>query len=86
MVIEYCEDLGSYGVKARIEAGMFFNSKLDELENSGFKVFGKRVYKKLKDADDVPWIFAYISILRSSNPSIIDLDEIRKIINDDSTG
>ena len=62
---------------------MLFNDDIAELEKSGYKVFGKRVYKKLKETDEELWSFAYLSVISSSNPDIIDLDEIRKSFDAD---
>ncbi len=55
---------------------------LPNSKKNGYKVFGKRVYRKLKETDEEPWIFANLSVISSSNPEIIDLDVIRKSIDD----
>lgn len=74
-VVDCCEDLGSLGIKAKIDLGMYFSDEIKKLESNGFKVFGKRVHKKLNKSDITLWTYAYLSVIRSSNPNIINLDK-----------
>lgn len=84
-VVDFCEDLGSAGPKIRIETASYFTSRITELEETGYKIFGKQATEKkqVNGIYDV-WVTSYISVIRNSSPTIIDLQEVRNMINQDT--
>lgn len=76
-VIDFCEDLQATGPKFWIETALHFDSRIAELEENDFKVFGRRQIEK-KEVSGIfdDWIFCYLSVIRVGNPSIINLEEV----------
>lgn len=86
-VVEICEDLGSLGSGAAIRAAFWLNPRIAEVEQIGFKVFGKRERKKAKVGDARgPSDTAVLNVIRATDPMIIDLDAVRVLFEQIQAG
>jgi hypothetical protein len=80
-VVDCCEDLESRSAGAAVHLAFWFNSRIEELEQHGFKVFGGRERQRMNVGGLVDtWDIATLTVIRANNPMIIDVNEVRKLV------
>ena len=80
-VVDFCGDLGICSPGLAVNTAFWFNDRIEELTQSGFKVFGTRERREMEASGSTSSLgVAIVTVIRATNPSIIDTDEVRRFV------